>query len=81
VPPTDDFKCEAPPASKRKKSVTGKGDAMADANKKKPAATVSINARIICRDCGAFVEITKKPSTVNCPKCGMGFKIAKNFKG
>lgn len=54
---------------------------MAEAKKKKQAATIPINARIICRDCGAFVEITKKPSTVNCPKCGMGFKIAKNFKG
>ena len=54
---------------------------MVDANKNKKAAAVSINARIICRDCGALVEVTKKPSTVNCPKCGMGFKIAKNFKG
>jgi predicted RNA-binding Zn-ribbon protein involved in translation (DUF1610 family) len=54
---------------------------MAEAKKKKQAATVAISARIICRDCGALVEVTKKPSTVNCPKCGMGFTIAKNFKG
>ncbi len=54
---------------------------MAEAKKNKKSVAVSINARIICRDCGALVEVIKKPSTVNCPKCGMGFKIAKNFKG
>jgi DNA-directed RNA polymerase subunit RPC12/RpoP len=49
--------------------------------KKGQTATGAIRAHIICRDCGAFVEVTKKPATVNCPKCGMGFKITKNFKG
>ncbi|MEI6127511.1 MAG: hypothetical protein WCQ99_13270 [Pseudomonadota bacterium] len=63
-------------------SVRMKGEDMAEANNKsRKATTVSIKANITCKDCGAFVEVTKKPSTVNCPKCGMSFKIAKSFKG
>ena len=49
--------------------------------KKKTDKAVKIAANLTCRDCGALVSVEKKPSTVQCPKCGMGFTITKSFKG
>jgi len=49
--------------------------------KKKAEKAVKIEANLICRDCGALVSVEKKPSTVQCPKCGMSFTINKSFKG
>lgn len=50
------------------------------AEKKKADKAVTIQANLICRDCGALVAVEQKPSTVYCPKCGMSFTITKSFK-
>jgi predicted RNA-binding Zn-ribbon protein involved in translation (DUF1610 family) len=42
---------------------------------------VAVKGTLICRDCGAMVDVTEKPSTVHCPKCGMSFTITRGFKG
>ena len=52
-----------------------------DGIKKKADKAVKIQANLTCRDCGALVSVEKKPSTVQCPKCGMSFTIGKSFKG
>jgi predicted RNA-binding Zn-ribbon protein involved in translation (DUF1610 family) len=49
--------------------------------KKKKEAPIPVSGRIICKYCGVIIEVTEKPSIVICPKCGMSFKITKNFKG
>jgi predicted RNA-binding Zn-ribbon protein involved in translation (DUF1610 family) len=51
------------------------------AEKKKAGKAVTIQANLICRDCGALVAVEKKPATVHCPKCGMSFTITTSFKG
>lgn len=35
--------------------------------KKKAGTAVTIQANLICRDCGALVAVEKKPSIVHCP--------------
>ena len=48
--------------------------------RKKKEATIPVSGSIICKYCGAYIEVHEKPSIVYCPKCGMSFKITKNFK-
>ena len=49
--------------------------------RKKKEAPIPVSGSIACKYCGAIIEVTEKPSIVVCPKCGMSFKITKNFKG
>jgi predicted RNA-binding Zn-ribbon protein involved in translation (DUF1610 family) len=51
------------------------------AEKKKKEAPTPVSGSLTCKYCGAIIEVTEKPSIVVCPKCGMSFKITKNFKG